>query len=248
MAKHELDLLANAVDSFNEALSKYRAAESGDVPAYKFAIVHFSHFLELLFKYYVTQSHPLLIYKNPFAKDVERQPTIGLWEAVQFLRNEGHAFNPNFMKDLEWIKNLRNNIEHHKFTMDLREVRLTLGRLTQALLEFNDSVADFDIRDHVDSKNLGVFETLSDVYKAEVAAARKQAEEESDEVDDCLYCGNDTAALVDGEYKCYYCQETDPILDCCVCGGADRRGNMSLWNEEFDDYICAGCLDRISSM
>lgn len=250
MAKHELDLLANAVDSFNEALAKYRAAEGGDVTAYKFAIIHFAHFLELLFKYYVTQSHPLLIYKNPFAKDVERQQTIGLWEAVQFLRNEGHVIAPEFQKDLEWLKNLRNSIEHHKFTMELREVRLTLGRLTQALLEFNDYIADFDIRDHIDSDNLGVFETLSDEYKAEVAAAQKQAEEESetDQAESCLYCGNDTAALIEKTYKCFYCQEEDPILECCVCGCDERRYNMSLWNDEHEDYICEGCADRISNM
>lgn len=34
------------------------------------AILHFSHFMELILKYYVTQAHPLLIYKNPFAKSL----------------------------------------------------------------------------------------------------------------------------------------------------------------------------------
>lgn len=250
MAKHELDLLANAIDSFNESLAKYRAAEAGSTGAYKFAIIHFAHFLELLFKYYVTQAHPLLIYKNPFAKDVENQATIGLWEAVQFLRNEGHVIDPDFQKDLEWLKKLRNSIEHHKFTMDLADVRKTLGRLTQALLEFNDNVAEFDIRDHVDKDNLKVFETLSDEYKAAVAAARSKAKEDSEsgEAERCHYCGEETAALIGGEYACRYCEETDPIKACCICGTDERRSDMSPWNEEHDDFICGGCEDRIRNM
>lgn len=250
MAKHELDLLPNAVDSFNEALTKYRAAEAGDARAYKFAILHFSHFLELLFKHYVTQAHPLLVYKNPFAPNLEKQQTIGLWEAIQFLHNEGHKIEPSFKKDLEWLKNLRNNIEHHKFTMDLAEVRTTLGRLTQALLEFNEYVSDFDIAEHIDVDNLELFTTLSDEYKAEIAAARKRAEEESDanEAVHCHNCYNQTAARIGHDYKCFYCEYTDPLLDCCVCGINERRSEMSLWNDEHNDYICSGCEDRISSM
>lgn len=250
MAKHELDLLPNALDSFNEALSKYRAAEAGDPRSYKFAILHFAHFLELLFKHYVTQAHPLLIYKNPFAANLEKQQTIGLWEAVQFLRNEGHKIEPSFKKDLEWIKDLRNNIEHYKFTMDLSEVRATLGRLTQALLEFNDYVSDFDVAEHISPANLDLFKTLSDAYKAKVAAARKRAEEESDnnEAVLCHNCFNGTAALIGREYKCFLCEFSDPIQDCCVCGTQERRSEMSLWNEDYGDFICIGCQDRIASL
>ncbi len=63
--KHELGLLENVLDSLNEALRKFQPGESGEPRAYKFAVLHFAQALELLFKYYVTQSHPLLIYKNP---------------------------------------------------------------------------------------------------------------------------------------------------------------------------------------
>jgi hypothetical protein len=250
MARHELDLLENSIDSFNEALVKYQAAEGGDEAAYKFAIIHFAHFLELLFKYYVTQAHPLLIYKNPFARDVEKQLTIGLWEAVQFLRNEGHVIDKDFQKDLEWLKRLRNDIEHHKFTMDLEEVRITLGRLTQALLEFNDNVAEFDIREHISKENLEVFEVLSDKYQAAVAEARRKAKEATggEEPESCGYCGSDAAVRVNQAYKCFYCDEVDPITTCCVCGADERRSEMSVWNDEQGDYICEGCEDRISGM
>lgn len=250
MAKHELELLPNALDSFNEALAKYRAAEDGDARAYKFAILHFAHFLELLFKHYVTQAHPLLIYKNPFAANLEKQQTIGLWEAVQFLHNEGHQIEASFKKDLEWLKNLRNNIEHHKFAMDLSEVRTTLGRLTQALREFNDYVSDFDIAEHITPENLELFTTLSDEYKAAIAAAEKRAEEEADdgEAVHCNNCFNRTAARKGRAFKCFYCEHDDPLLDCCVCGIVERKSEMSVWDDVHEDYICHGCQDRIAHL
>lgn len=62
MSNIELDLLDNAIDSLNEALSKYQQGKKGDTKAYKFCIQHLSHFFELILKFYVTQSHPLLIY------------------------------------------------------------------------------------------------------------------------------------------------------------------------------------------
>ena len=43
----------NALDSFNEALAKYREGEAGKLSAYKFAILHMAHFLELVLKMYV---------------------------------------------------------------------------------------------------------------------------------------------------------------------------------------------------
>lgn len=250
MSEHKLDLLSNALDSFNESLSKYRAGQDGDARAYKFAILHFAHFLELLFKHYVTQAHPLLIYKNPFAANLDKQQTIGLWEAVQFLQNEGHDFDAEFKSDLAWLKQLRNNIEHQHFQMDLPQVRNTLGRLTRALLEFNDSVSEFDVEDHIEAANLEVFETLSDEYKAAIAAAEARAVEESDDQDStlCHNCFNATAGRIGNEFKCFYCDFTDSLKGCCVCGSTERLSEMSMWNEEHGDHICESCETRIRSM
>jgi hypothetical protein len=146
--KHKLDLLENAIDSLREALSKYEEGEIKGPSAYKFAVLHFSHFFELLFKHHVAQSHPLLIYKNPFSKKIEKENTIGLWEAVQFLKNEGVDISPDFDNDLAWIKKLRNDIEHYKFELDAIEVRTTLGRLIRATNELNDYEGLIDIHDH----------------------------------------------------------------------------------------------------
>ena len=262
MAIHSQDLLENAADSFNEALQKYREAVAGNNRAYKFAILHYAHFLELLFKHYVSESHSLLIYKNPFSKKIENEQTIGLWEAVQFLKNEGREIDPDFIKDLEWIKRLRNDIEHHRFSMDINEVRLTIGRLTQALTSFHSEYGSFDLEEIVGTPNLDVFNELADEYKAAIARARVQANEESedDEGHFCPHCGNDgTAAYIERntaeyrerQYECKYCGEIDALTECCICGETIRESEGELWNDEHPpliDYICYGCSERIRYM
>lgn len=253
MAIHTQDLLDNALDSFNEALSKYDQGEDGDKRAYKFAILHYAHFLELLFKYYVSRSHRLLIYRNPSSKKLETEQTIGLYQALQFLRNEGRNLDAEFVADIEWLKKLRNQIEHHKFRMDTDKIRLTIGRLTKALVEFNDELDLVDLEDKIGPANIKTFSDLADEYKAEVRRARAKAREESENDSGylCHICQMEgTAALIDYRYVCMYCGETDPLVDCCVCGDTARESDTRVWNDDrlpHRDLICDGCHDRIMS-
>lgn len=253
MVTHKLGLLDNAVDSFNEALAKYRTGLDGDHRAYKFAILHFSHFLELLFKHYVAQAHPLLIYRNPFSKQIEKESTIGLWDAIQFLKNEGKEISTDFHRDLEWLKDLRNKIEHHKFAMNVAKVRRTLGRLTQALNEFNEAFGAITLTDHISVDNLEVFENLAVEYKHELAMARADALDDSEDGRSyfCSYCGNkDTAALDAGRYVCRLCSEVDPIVECTICSEDMKVSEGRVWNDDDPPrvhYICESCDLRIEN-
>lgn len=253
MTLHKLSLLENAVGSFNEALAKYQAAERGDQSANKFAVLHFAHFLELLFKYYVSRSHPLLIYKNPFAKNLEKERTIDLSDAMQFLRNEGKNIDRKFAEDMDWLRSLRNSIEHFQFEMDTNAVRLTLGRLTRALDEFNAHFDEFEIRDHVSAANLKIFEDLSDQYKEKIRQAEARAREIADggKVECCWDCFSDAAALQGNSWVCQYCEFNDEIITCSVCGEETRRSLGKVWNDEDPahvEYACYDCRQRISDM
>ncbi|SHM14580.1 hypothetical protein SAMN05216428_11540 [Nitrosospira sp. Nsp11] len=253
MPLHKLDLKENALDSFNEALVKYREGQAGNIKAYKFAILHFSHFLELLFKLYVSQAHPLLIYKNPFSKNIAKEQTIGLWEAVQFLKNEGKPLDGKFIVDLEWLKTLRNGIEHHKFEMEIASARRTLGRLVQAMNEFSAEFADFKMEDWITEPNLEIFQLLADEYKADVTHAQDEARERAGdgEVYDCGLCGErNTAVCVLGNYICHYCEDEDKLIICCICGAEGKRSEAIMWNDDVSptDYACVSCVVRIENM
>lgn len=254
MAKHKLDLRENAVDSFNEALSKYRDGLGGNGAAFKFAILHLAHSLELLFKYYVSKSHRLLIYKNPFSKNIAKEPTIGLWDAVQFLANEGTPLDKSFYADLEWLKKLRNDIEHYQFDMDVSEVRKAMGRLVQAINEFHYEIGDEDIEEFVSKANLELFNELADENERDLGNARTDAKEltEDGEVHDCKFCGHDdTGAMIKGRVICQYCKEEDELLDCSICGDRMLRSEAIVWNDDHEthtDYACEACDDRIRAM
>jgi len=249
--KFELDLLQNAMDSLREALSKFSEGSVSNISAYKFSVLHFSHFLELLFKYHVSESHPLLIYKNPFSKKIEKENTIGLWDAIQFLRNEGKEFSSDFSKDLEWLKKLRNDIEHHKFEMNVLDVRRTLGRLIRATDEFNDYYGVFDISERLIGPHLSIYKELLDEYTSKIKDARISAKSKSENKTtyDCTHCGeSDTAALISGHYICQLCEEKESIVQCCRCGDNFRDSETILWNEDYDEYMCDYCYSHISSM
>jgi len=254
MARIELNLLENAVDSLNEALVKYEEGSDGNLKSFKFSILNFSHFFELILKYYVSQSHELLIYKNPFSKNIEKENTIGVWDAVQFLKNEGYDVEKEFIEDLKWFKALRNDIEHHKFSLDTDQAKEVLGRLMQTFNEFNSLVADIDFKAHIDTNLVDTFDSLADAYKARLRQAIEDAEEVggTDNGYFCSFCGHaGTVSLKDGMYKCHFCEEESPEIECCVCGERIPQSEGTVWNDDDPDridYICEVCLDRIENM
>lgn len=68
IVEYSLNLEDNAIDSFNEALDKYKLGESGETRSYKFAILHLSHFVELLLKAYVSSVGEKLVFSKCFKK------------------------------------------------------------------------------------------------------------------------------------------------------------------------------------
>nr|BBJ03347.1 hypothetical protein YBY_11950 [Marinobacter nauticus] len=268
MSRIELDLLENALDSFNEALRQYERAEDGEYKAFKFCIQSLAHFFELLLKFYVTQSHPLLIYKNPFAKNIEESSqTIGLYEAVNFLKNEGAELPPEFISDLKWLKELRNKIEHHKFKMNVSEARETIGRLIHAVVVFDNNYATIDLASHIDEENAEVFYDLARTYEEQLEAALekvKEAENQAYEgyrqkeymlvdfgVYPCDECGHDTVVPNSDSstgYQCTFCgaeECSSAEYTCGMCGSRWPKDDLSLidWADTGNpEYYCPVCL------
>ena len=258
MAQVELDLFENAIDSLNEALTKYQEGINGDEKAYKFCVQHLSHFLELILKFYVTQCHPLLIYKNPFAKTLnEESQTIGLFEAINFLKNEGHDISDKFEKDIKWLKKLRNNIEHHKFSMDVDEVEETIGRLMSAVVEFDESHENIDLSSNISAKQYDLFHELANTYEGRLKKAEEKVEEalrgldpkeDNMSVYHCYECDHDTIIHDEDSntgYSCTFCgnEESDDIeVECAICRCSWPTGQMSCWEDS--EYICPYCSHK----
>lgn len=263
---HQLDLLENALDSLAEALAKFEDGDAGEPKAYKFAVLHMAHFIELVFKHHIAQKHPLLIYKEPFGQKLDRNKTITLWDAVNFINNEAaETVSKEFRADLEWLKRLRNEIEHHKFAMDVREVRITIGRIFRSVLAFLENYSDVEIESHIPVHTMETFSALSNEYEFRRRDALREAEgvEEANLRDfssgddeppvrlDCPDCDNPTLVLNEGSstgYRCTFCgnEESDDLpATCDICGVQTTVGELDCWetedgHREHRCYYCSG--------
>lgn len=260
MTDVKLDLLENAIDSLNEALSKYQEGKAGNEKAFKFCVQHLSHFLELILKYYVAKSHPLLIYKNPYAKNINQESqTIGLFEAINFLKNEGLEITDKFEQDLTWLKKLRNNIEHHKFEMDAAEVEETVGRLMSAVVTFDETHENINLSDYIKTEQYDLFHKLANTYEGQLKKAKdivKQAivgrgKENPVEIYHCYECDHDTMIPAEDSetgYKCAFCgnEESEDIeVKCGMCGQLWHKWQMREldWTDDGNyDFYCPRCL------
>lgn len=233
MESHDLDLMGNAIDSLVEALEKFEQGDKGNPKAYKFAVLHMAHFVELTFKHHITQKHPLLIYSRPFDEKLNTQKTIGLWEAINFINNEeAGVVSKEFRQDLNWLKNLRNQIEHHRFEMNVGEVRSTMGRLFRSMMLFIDDYTDLDVVAEIPAPVMDTFKVLSDEYELKVRDAYMLAEtiertaKTSPFVDSprtrvhCDWCGHFTMVVnADSPtgFRCTLCAEesSDDVPSAC---------------------------------
>lgn len=257
-----MKLLNNSIDSFNESLKKYEEAVNGDKTAYKFVILNFVHFSELLFKSYLYEIHPLLVFKNPFSKKINKHSsTIGLWEAINFLENDNIIINQSFKSDLKYIKEIRNQIEHYEFQLDIDKLNEVLGKLMNAIMEFDNLDHGFkifteeNIKEYILKKNFNIFKKLATEYKDKFDLAKKRSEEAirvyvseyqdggDTKIYDCPYCGNNNFLIPNSDsqtgYKCCYCgnEESDYIeVECVICGCEWTKDRMIYWDDL--GYIC----------
>lgn len=302
--EYHLDIKENALDSFNEALAKFEQGENGELRHYKFAILHLSHFLELVLKLYIVSVDTNLVFSKCF-RIVEKRAksdSINLLQAFEVLQSEGFDFEEalkpvphphtitldqalefakcekcqitgvdfvdvDFCNDIEWLKGLRNNIEHYQFRLPPKEVRLCIGRLVRGVAEFVDIFSLFDLEKEVGKDSYHVFEVLADEYAHLLKEAERDVAEKEEEayrgvrhkhyvfidwnVYQCPECSNNTMIPSEDSstgYKCTFCsnEESDEIeVACDCCGAMESAEEIATW--QMDDgtienrcYFCSG--------
>lgn len=264
------DILRNAIDSLIEALSKLQTAREGNDRDHKFAILHIAHFLELIFKHYIASRHPLLIYKNPFSKKIEEENTIGLWEAIQFLKNEGKPLDNDLLKDLEWLKKVRNGIEHAHIEYSIHDARQVMGRIIHSFYRFNEMHGIVDFKQIMNSSNYAALQEYTDDYKHKLNSAKDEVKALWDRAHEglrmkewgeanwhestCPECDHETFVTDTNSatgFRCTFCGNTDSdeIPErCSLCQVEWPRWEMSgdLTPDENGEkhYICPNCIDH----
>ncbi|MAC47575.1 MAG: hypothetical protein CMI12_12100 [Oceanospirillum sp.] len=172
---------------------------------------------------------------------------------------------PEFSKDVEWMKGLRNSIEHYEFRFTTRAVRLLIGRIVRGMIELTETFSLLDLEDEIGAKHFNVFSTLADEYEhyeQEALLTVKEAKKQAFRgvrpkhymfVEWAIYpCPECNHTMIPDErsptgYACTFenCNNTeseDIEVDCDICGCPWPNGEMTQWTDTYD-YVCPRCED-----
>ncbi|WP_407506249.1 hypothetical protein [Acinetobacter baumannii] len=152
--KLKLDIKSNAIDSFNEALAKFKSAQEGDSRGYKFAILHLSHTIELILKMYLQSLDENLVFSKCYAAVTKRNKDkqIDLLTAFhelkaenfQFdslIKDENNPFTVNVGHVLDMVKHEKcsrtgNNLVDQKFIDDINWMKGVWNAIEHFEFEF----------------------------------------------------------------------------------------------------------------
>ncbi|PCJ43360.1 MAG: hypothetical protein COA71_00360 [SAR86 cluster bacterium] len=262
--KHTLSLFENSIDSLNESLKTFERAKNGGVRQYKFAILNFCQFAELLFKYFAWKAEPdKIIYKTKSG----HEKSIDLWKSLKILSTKGVEVDDQLRSDLEWIKKIRNDIEHYEFSFEVEEIELFSGKILSSIIKYASEYQDLELIWHVDDDSKETIVYLAKNYddKLNVALAVVQQEEDLDSAEclsnggietywrkyDCPDCNNSTLIsnnASDTGYKCVFCGNDDSDemeIECDSCSNLWEKSELSYYDytgEGHFRYMCPVCL------
>lgn len=199
---------------------------------------------------------------SPHTVTVEQALSIAKCEVCGITGN--HFVDQDFIDDINWMKNLRNSIEHFEFEFTAKEVRLCVGRLVRGLAEFTDVFSLFDLDVEVGEDRIHTFKVLVDEYEHALSEANISVSEQKHllfsgvrpkhqmfiewNVYTCPSCGNDTMIPNDDSSTGYRCtlencenEESEDIeVDCDICGLPWSNGEMTSWEDTYS-YVCPRC-------
>lgn len=199
-------------------------------------------------------------YDNPFTVNVGEVLAIAKDETCDITGN--HFVDQEFIDDINWMKEIRNTIEHFQFEFTVKEVRLCIGRLVRGLNEFSDVFSLFDLEEEVGEQCYEIFKVLADEYEHSLAEAHIDVSETKNSLFSsirpkhqmfiewnqyyCEECSNETIIPNTDSatgYKCTFCgnEESGQIeVDCDVCNLPWANEEMSYWDENLMN-VCPRC-------
>ena len=237
----KLTLRENAIDSLEMALYMYLRAKDGKNRPYKWAILSLAHFVELSIKQFILNISPALIFKNCFKKKINKDfplQTIEFSEGINFLYNH-YAFNEDEFGEsdfnhLDYIRKIRNEIEHYAVDLDKNEFIERAGlilKIMRRLYEIHDKPLDKIIEN---KETIKQFYKIIDDYDSLLRDAQEKAKCYGEQYE-CVGCSNNTCVYFDKHmnFKCLFCDSEFESGHCRYCGthypktGDDDNGYCS---------------------
>jgi hypothetical protein len=237
LEENALDSLVHGVEHF---LSERRPSDL------KYAVLHVFQAVELYMKAKLASIHPILMlakpedHANPDPKSAEFGPLVKRIQAV------GASVSEDDLAVLDCVRRRRNQIEHHRVSLNREDATILVGKTIRFLEEFMLDELGITLEDKVDSK---IYQAVSEAIHswAERLARAKDLIEQlipptkealNYQVIDCPECGTDTIPVPNPRNskltECYLCGMSFDLSTCDVCGAHHIGGD-----------ICESCQENI---
>jgi hypothetical protein len=245
----KLNLRQNALDSLEHALHHFGGSKAAD---YKYVVLHFAHAIELFLKARLEVENYTLIYVRPEEAKKKDAKTIDLKTAISRLSVNSVTLDEQEIKDLHFIKDVRNSIEHHVVELKKSEVQVYVGRAFRFLNKFLEDELEINLLDEFPKEmfknaieNLVSYEDRLEIAKNEMNKYRSDPKDGGDdETVFCEECGEETILYPDPTAKdnhahCFNCEAIFEMERCGRCGLPFIVGNEdeSLCDECFADLV-----------
>jgi ribosomal protein S27E len=262
----ELMMIENGFDFI---LKSFDDIENDDL---KYTALHLYSGILLILKERLYQEEKKLIFEK-IDRYNENSLKSGNFQSVKYdtllkrLEEIDAGISRDFEKELEWLKNARNKMEHFQVNIRVDALKSHIVNILVHLVPFIKSELVYnDFLDEEDEKLqsiVGYLNQYQKYVKAKLISIDKQPEVKKRIIDglECPHCGNDTI-IIDGdsEVYCHFCEKKfvdfeDEYINAnynlyrlIKDGGTDPRfecvdceSNSMVYVELADAYICLSC-------
>jgi hypothetical protein len=155
-----LGLEENAIDSLVHAVEHFLADERPT--DLKYTILHIFHAVELFLKARLSTFDPELIYEKP-RKDGKRH-TVKFWQLKELLSKKGVVLSEQDQKNLAYLQEIRNSIEHHRIDHSHDDIEEYIGCAVYFLESFLLNELKISLKEHLDRFDESAYQTLSKAW------------------------------------------------------------------------------------
>lgn len=260
----KLNLLENSISFIEEAIDKILSAQDNN-RAWKFAILHMTHSLELSLKEILKREHHLFIFE-----DIDNpKKTIGIDLAIK--RLDSLVKRPLIKADIDVIKevqSLRNSIIHYEVDFSVERARIILAHLVGFINYIHESFLDNKLIDNLPHDHYEFIFQNKTLAEEITKRAMQRIQEEGIDKNSVIFCPfcDSWTMVINGKgtsAECYSCHMTDFVERCAGCENYFTESEMDDFSNEFEysnegreyklenDYgfrehkACVDCIDSI---
>ena len=237
----KLGFLDNSHRFLREAADKARLA-SKEPDQWMFAVAALVQSVELALKAALAEIHSALIYEN--IDNPKRTVTIATATNRLVSKHIGnHEFTDKDRKRLERAIQIRNDLTHSDFSVNLSQIEANFHEVFAFLAEFNRRAFSITMDEIVDPSHLVDFLENRKHHQEMLSRALTRIDDEEIDphlVRSCTYCTEDTFVEVDDEFRCYLCHHYEEAVQCQRCAENFTSDEMVDFSDAFDIDITEG--------